>query len=220
MGEATLDEAAVDEAAVDEAVLAALKKWPGVPDVYDWLELDLRGRYRLRTRSGETAAFEPVTNAALNAFIGRNYQPDHNGCWFFQNGPQRVFVRLALTPWVFRLHGQAAPVAHTGRPCDKVFGLVMDDEATPVLLTDIGPGLIDDRDLAQLQDLLREAGGAALDDAAFERWLEKPDEEGICLAWQGQQLPIRAIARDHLGALLGFDPAPTPTGVAGVQASA
>lgn len=195
---------------MDEAVLAALKKWPDVPDVYDWLELDSRGRFCLRTGAGEPPAFAPIGNAALREFIGRNYQCDAAGRWFFQNGPQRVFVRLALTPWVFRLHDDDAPVAQTGLSANQVQGLAIDEQSAPVLLTDIGPGLIDDRDLAQLPGLLRSPDDSVLDDAAFERWLHAPVEGAIRLSWRGESLPVISLERRLLGSHLGFDPAPHP----------
>jgi hypothetical protein len=195
---------------MDQTVLAALKKWPDVPDVYGWMELDLRGRYRLRTSSGEPARFESIGNTALNAFIGRNYQCDIGGRWFFQNGPQRAFVRLALTPWVYRLHGTNAPVTQTGLEASHVQGLVFYDLAMPVLLTDLGPGLVDDRDLPQLQALLTAANGSALDDMAFEQWLDAPADSQIRLAWSGNSLPVTSIEREQLGKRLGFDPEPRP----------
>ena len=193
---------------MDQTVLAAIKKWPDVPDVYGWMELDLRGRYRLRTSNGEPARFESISNAALIEFIGRNYQCDDAGRWFFQNGPQRVFIRLSLTPWVYRLHGTNAPLTHTGLAASHVQGLVLYDLTTPVLLTDLGPGLVDDRDLPQLQALLTAANGAALDDGAFERWLDAPADSQIRLAWSGKSLPVTSIARELLGKRLGFDPEP------------
>jgi len=61
----------------------------------------------------------PVRHAALNAFIGRNYECDAHGQWFFQNGPQRVYVELAYTPWVVRLaerDGQLTLADQTGAP--------------------------------------------------------------------------------------------------------
>ena len=195
---------------MDEVVLAALKKWPDVPDVYGWMELDLRGRYRLRTGRGEPATFESISNLALTGFIGRNYQCDKAGRWFFQNGPQRVFVRLALTPWVYRLHGTNAPLTHTGLEVARLRGLVLDNLATPVLLTDLGPGLVDDRDLAQLQGLLTTANGSALGDMALEQWLAAPEGGDIRLAWSGNSLPVTYIERGQLGERLGFDPTPHP----------
>ena len=38
-------------------------------------------------------------------FIQRNYEHDAQGQWFFQNGPQRVYVELQATPWIFRVAG-------------------------------------------------------------------------------------------------------------------
>ncbi len=195
---------------MDESVLAALKKWPDVPDVYGWMKLDLRGRFRLRTGGAEPAMFESIGNQALNAFISRNYQCDSAGRWFFQNGPQRVFVRLALTPWVYRLNGTNAPVTHTGHEASHVQGLVIYDKTMPVLLTDLGPGLVDDRDLPQLQMLLTAVNGAALDDVAFERLLDTPEDNHLRLAWAGTSIPVTGIARGKLGERLVFDPEPRP----------
>ena len=33
---------------MDESVIRAMDRWPDVPAVYGWLELDVRGRWRLR----------------------------------------------------------------------------------------------------------------------------------------------------------------------------
>ena len=38
----------------------------------------------------------------LIEFIHRNYEHDAQGQWFFQNGPQRVYVELQATPWIWR----------------------------------------------------------------------------------------------------------------------
>ena len=79
---------------MDEIVLRALAKWPDVPDIYGWLALDRRGNWLLKG--------ERIGNRALRDFIARNYAPDSRRCWYFQNGPQRVFVALAYTPLVVR----------------------------------------------------------------------------------------------------------------------
>ena len=44
-----------------------------------------------------------IEHDGLRGFIQRNYEADARGCWFFQNGPQRVYVELEAAPWVFRL---------------------------------------------------------------------------------------------------------------------
>lgn len=129
---------------MDEIVLRAQAKWPGVPDVYGWLSLDRRGRWLLRNPAREI--HEPIENAALRQFIARNYASDAHGRWFFQNGPQRVFVRLAYTPLVARADGGTF-VDQCGRPFER--GDAMLDEEGSVLLAAEGSiALLDDRDLA------------------------------------------------------------------------
>jgi len=131
---------------VDEAVLQAVTRWPDVADVYGWLALDRRGEWRLRV-GGAEPVFERIGNRALREFISRNYAPDERGRWYFQNGPQRVFVKLAYAPLVVRL--EAAGLAdHCGRAFGEPRGLWQDDEGSILLLGERGLGLLDDRDLA------------------------------------------------------------------------
>lgn len=54
----------------------------------------------------------------LIAFIGRNYAADEQGRWFFQNGPQRVFVDLECTPFIARLTPDLKAWTHTGLAFD------------------------------------------------------------------------------------------------------
>jgi hypothetical protein len=127
---------------VDEIVARSLAKWPNVPAVYGWLALDRRGNWRIK---GQT-----IGNAALRDFIGRNYQADAEGRWYFQNGPQRVYVSLAYTPLVVRYEGEGL-VDHCGRPFTPAEALA-DDEGS-VLLAGAGTvALLDDRDLARFAD--------------------------------------------------------------------
>ena len=128
--------------AMDEIVLRSMAKWPNVPDVYGWLSLDRRGNWLIKG--------ERIGNAAFREFIGRNYQPDARGCWYFQNGPQRVFVALAYTPLVVHHEGDAL-VDHCGRPFDPIEAFV-DDEGSVVFSGSPGPALLDDRDLERYSD--------------------------------------------------------------------
>src|SRR5712675_1595145 len=91
---------------MDEIVARSLAKWPNVPAVFGWLELDRRGNWRIKG--------EKIANTALREFIGRNYESDAQGRWFFQNGPQRVYVRLACAPLVVHYDGEAL-FDHCGR---------------------------------------------------------------------------------------------------------
>ncbi|HVP08117.1 MAG TPA: DUF2946 family protein [Burkholderiales bacterium] len=128
--------------AMDEAVLRSLAKWPNVPDVYGWLALDRRGNWLLKG--------ERIGNPALRDFISRNYQPDSRGCWYFQNGPQRVFVQLAYAPLVVHLEGEAL-VDHCGRPfaSEQAF---LDDEGSMLMQGKTGLALLNDRDLAAFEE--------------------------------------------------------------------
>jgi hypothetical protein len=127
---------------MDELVVRSMAKWPDVPDVYGWLSLDRRGNWLIRN--------ERIGNLAMREFISRNYQADARGCWYFQNGPQRVFVQLAYTPLVVHLEGDAL-VDHCGRPFAPAQAY-LDDEGSLLILGNSGIALLDDRDLARYAD--------------------------------------------------------------------
>ena len=97
---------------MDDQVLRSLMKWPNVPDCFGWLALDRRGQWRMRDEFTQQHHLpgHVIQHAALNEFIARNYACDELGRYFFQNGPQRVFVTLDATPWIVRVtpsdHGQ------------------------------------------------------------------------------------------------------------------
>lgn len=134
---------------MDDTVMRSMAKWPDVPDVYGWLALDRRGNWLIRSASA-TPAFEKIGNRALRDFIARNYQADARGCWYFQNGPQRVFVSLAYTPLVIHVDGKVL-VDHCGRPFQSGQAY-LDDEGSVLMLGPAGTGLLDDRDLAGYAD--------------------------------------------------------------------
>ncbi|MGE8368274.1 DUF2946 family protein [Cupriavidus sp.] len=91
---------------MDDSVKQAMARWPNVPNCYRWLALDRRGQWRMRNEYAQQHGLsgDPIRHEALIAFIERNYQHDERGAWYFQNGPQRVFVSLAYAPWIARLH--------------------------------------------------------------------------------------------------------------------
>jgi Protein of unknown function (DUF2946) len=90
---------------MDEQVLRSLLKWPNVPDCFGWLALDRRGQWRMRDEFAQQNHLpgQIITHQALKEFISRNYACDTLGRYFFQNGPQRVYVTLDATPWIARL---------------------------------------------------------------------------------------------------------------------
>ena len=123
---------------MDEIVARSLAKWPDVPAVYGWLALDRRGNWRIKE--------EKIGNEALREFIGRNYEADAQGRWFFQNGPQRVFVRLGYTPLVVHFEGDAL-IDHCARPFGAPVATFLDDGGSVLVQGARGIALVDDRDL-------------------------------------------------------------------------
>lgn len=105
---------------MDEIVKQAMAKWPHVPHCYGWLGLDARGDWYLRDAATQAAGpfaqakGERIEHDKLRAFITRNYSVDARGCWFFQNGPQRVYVELETSPVVWRLDAQRQVQAPNG----------------------------------------------------------------------------------------------------------
>lgn len=138
---------------MDDIVKQALAKWPNVPACYGWLGLDARGRWYLRDDA--TQALGPFATSRgtllvhdkLIAFIQRNYEADANGCWFFQNGPQRVFVELEATPHVWRLQPDGSVQSHTGQPA-QVRSAWLDEDGRLYLDCDLGFGLVHSADMA------------------------------------------------------------------------
>jgi hypothetical protein len=104
---------------MDDIVKAALAKWPNVPHCHGWLALDARGDWYMRDDRVQAlgrfadAARVPAAKGSridhdkLLAFIQRNYASDNQGCWYFQNGPQRVYVELEAAPWIWRVDNDA-----------------------------------------------------------------------------------------------------------------
>jgi hypothetical protein len=153
---------------MDASVIAALTKWPDVPAVFGWLALTARGQWRLRG--------EPIRNSAICEFIGRNYAGDDRGRWYFQNGPQRVYVSLELTPWVYRLDADGSITTHTDFAPDRCTGAALLDKDRVVLVTELGPGVIDDRDASRFLRDVSDAAGRTLDARGCERWLLGTDD--------------------------------------------
>lgn len=172
---------------MDDIVLAAIAKWPDVPAVFGWLSLTARGEWRLRG--------ERIGNRAIVEFIGRNYAVDSQGRWFFQNGPQRVFVELETTPWIYRLAPGEPVLAHTGAAPRSLEGAALLDDGRVVLMTDLGAGLVDDRDVALLLRAVTDFAGLPLSERGMERWFEGKDEAFVSAATLGLASPPRRLER-------------------------
>lgn len=164
---------------MDSDVLAAMARWPDVPDAYGWLSLDARGRWRLHP-AGDALAGGPgvsISNIGILAFIGRNYAHDEQGRWFFQNGPQRVFVRLDAAPLILRQADAAGALAtHAGQTVSRVDRWALDAEGRLYAATEHGPAMVEDRHLPEVLERMTLASGQPLLDAA-PGWLAAPGPE-------------------------------------------
>ena len=187
---------------MDEMVIRAMAKWPNVPAVSGWLSLDRRGEWKLRGES--------IPNRAAVDFISRNYSSDGRGRWFFQNGPQRVFVDLDYTPWVYALDGRGALVTHTGRPCGGVASAWLDEDGTMILVGEPGPGVVDDRDLMALSERLLDARGIPVNDEFVAAFIaSRPGSEpNLWLEHEGTRVGVRRIDSGEAAERLHYDPHP------------
>lgn len=162
---------------MDDIVKQAMAKWPNVPDCFGWLGLDARGQWFLRDDAVQAlGTFEQSKGSLLEhekllAFIARNYAKDDLGRWFFQNGPQRVYVELEAAPFVWRLQPDGQVQAQTGALATPDACLV-DEQGRVYLVTALGLGLVHSQDVGLVADGLEQ-----------QRW---PQEEV-----QASSLPAR-----------------------------
>ncbi len=188
---------------MDPMVLRAMAKWPNVPDIYDWLSLDRRGVWRLRG--------EPIGHRGSIEFINRNYEADQYGRWYFQNGPQRVFVGLEYTPFVIMRDPTGRLACHTGRELGDLSAALLDDEGNLLLSGGFGVGLVLDRDLAGVADQMVDGADRPLEEAAMAR-LADGDSNRLQLRLGEQLLLVESIRRDQVASRFGFVPNPKPRG--------
>lgn len=152
---------------MDDIVRQAIAKWPSVPHCYGWLGLDARGNWYMRDDKAQAAgpfAGGPAAGKGallkhdkLIAFVQRNYESDKAGQWFFQNGPQRVYVELEATPLVWRIGGgpDFSVTAHTGQQA-RAQRCVVDEHGRVYLETDIGFGLVHTQDMLHAADAIEQ----------------------------------------------------------------
>jgi len=201
---------------MDDIVIRAMAKWPNLPAVCGWLRLDRRGQWSIKnTSSGDTARFDPVTNTKLIEFIGRNYSNDDAGRWYFQNGPQRVYVGLDYTPLVYRI-ASAHPLAfetHTGLACANLRAAYLDEDGNVLFVTEHGPGLLIDRDLPRGLEALSYADGHALEEERLLALIEEGnDAAGVYFNTGAVGVPLSLIRSDEVPRRLGFVREPRPEG--------
>lgn len=150
---------------MDDIVRQALAKWPNVPDCYGWLGLDARGNWFMR--DDQAQALGPFAGGSAQSkgsllkheklidFIQRNYEADARGQWFFQNGPQRVYVELEVAPKVWRVNADLSVQDHAGQ-AGVVLQCLLDEAGHLYLKTDTGFGLVHTQDMHQAAEAVEQ----------------------------------------------------------------
>ncbi len=189
---------------MDEIVKQAMAKWPSVPHCYGWLALDARGAFRMRDEAAQQAKLpgDIIRHSALLAFIYRNYTHDERGAWFFQNGPQRVYVDLEATPFIARTDPVHQFVLHDGEVMSGIDQVCLTEQGQLMLSNGLQIATLDDRDLAQCLPLLK-IQGRVIDDEQLVNWLASPNGD-LSLSTLQRDVPVRWVHSDRLASSFGF----------------
>ena len=203
---------------MDEQVLRSLIKWPNVPHCFGWLALDRRGQWRMCDEYAQTNQLpgNVIQHVALNEFISRNYAHDSLGRYFFQNGPQRVFITLDATPWIARMNpSKSEPQLSTQCGTEiKPYGALSDEKGNIYITGSIPQSLSDQIDstvFTQTESL----SIALLHDHDLDLFSDQSQvEEDACSfrgswQWDGQDLPIEPIHSAELAGRFHFIKAPS-----------
>ena len=195
---------------MDDIVKQSIAKWPDVPACHGWLALDARGHWRMRDQRTQdlNLAGDKIAHVALMGFIARNYDHDAAGCWFFQNGPQRVYVNLEATPYICRSDAGQGFVLHTGVPMPHLDSACFTDAGALILRAGSIVAQLDDRDIACVLEQIEQDGQPMLDDALLA-WLAGGTGSPT-LRQGGRRIALQAISSADVERHFGFMRRPTP----------
>jgi hypothetical protein len=195
---------------MDDIVKQAMAKWPNVPHCYGWLGLDARGGWRMRDEAAQQAGGpgDRLDNQKLVGFINRNYGHDERGNWYFQNGPQRVYVNLEAAPFIARTDPQQGLVLQTGQALTQVDHVYLSEAGAVLFVGGDIVAQLDDRDVAMVAGQLQLGDAAASDDEVMA-WLEGGDG-ALALPWNGRLVPVERVNGDAFERRFGFNKIPAP----------
>ncbi|UVW28375.1 DUF2946 family protein [Massilia sp. H6] len=189
---------------MDDIVKQAMAKWPNVPHCYGWLALDARGNWRMRddTAQRANAPGDKLAHTALIGFINRNYAHDDQGRWYFQNGPQRVYVNLEATPFIARTDPAQGFVLHNGQALPPVSGAFMTDAGSVIVQSGDILAQLDDRDVEQVLGQMQLDGRPASIEAIMA-WLED-DSEPLVLVLGEARVRVERLAAEAVPRRFGY----------------
>lgn len=190
---------------MDEVVRQAMAKWPNVPHCFGWLRLDARGHWRMRDERAQQSGLpgDKISHPALLGFINRNYTHDDAGRWYFQNGPQRVYIDLEATPYVVRTDPAAGLLLHTGDAMPALQQAWLTPEGRWILVAAGIVATLDDRDAATLLRDVMHADATASDEQVMA-WLEGDHTIDLTLRHGNLSLPLQRIDADDVAQQFGF----------------
>ncbi len=197
---------------MDEIVKQALAKWPNVPHCYGWLALDARGAWRMRDERVQKLGLpgDKINHPALLGFIARNYGSDDRHCWYFQNGPQRVYVNLDATPYIAHTDPQHGFVVQTGEKLSRPECAWIGRNGNLVLKEGGMLAQVDDRDMAECLANM-ELNGAPVQDDVLLTWIAGGDMKGkLTLNIGAYAVEVHHLPQGDLGTSFGFNALPQP----------
>jgi hypothetical protein len=197
------------EDSMDDIVKQAMAKWPNVPHCYGWLALDARGAWRMRDEAAQraNAPGDKLTSAALVGFINRNYARDERGCWYFQNGPQRVYVNLEATPFIARTDPAQGLVLQTGQALASLDAAFLTACGAAIVHGGDVVAQLDDRDVGEWVGAM-ELDGRPASDEALMAWLEGGAGE-LVVSYRGKRVPVQRIAGADLPERFSYTQVPS-----------
>ena len=203
---------------MDPQVLRSIVKWPDVPHCFGWLALDRRGQWRMRDEYAQQNQLSGnvIRHEALTEFIARNYACDALGRYFFQNGPQRVFITLDATPWIVRLIPDSSSLKLLTQ-CQSTFTPTgaLSDESGNIYISGLVEQNFYEENQSHLFSKKECLSVALLHDHDLDLFSELAQvEESACSfkgswKWHDKELPLDPIHSQELAQQFHFVPKPT-----------
>ena len=183
---------------MDVQVEQALAKWPNVPHCYGWLSLDARGCWRMRNEQAQQCNLpgDKITQPTLVGFIERNYTHDEKGQWYFQNGPQRVYVDLQAAPFIAHQDPQNKFVLHTNELLGGIKQIWLSDQGKIWMQSADKIALLDDRDLAASLTYLHVDREPATENHLLS-WIDGDDALALTWNMDGVSIAVKRLEEDY-----------------------
>jgi hypothetical protein len=157
-----------------------------------------------------------IQHLALNDFISRNYACDPLGRYFFQNGPQRVFITLDATPFIARITpGEGGPKLLTQCNAEIKPQSALSDEKGNIYITGLFQQSFSDQIDGTAFTKAESLSVALLHDHDLDLFSEQSQvQEDACSfrgywLWDGQNLPIEPIHSAELSKRFHFVKTPS-----------